>query len=383
MTAAARVAALLLAGLGLTPAGRLPAQQWSVEAQAGRIRATLDPSSPAAASFMLGLRYDNGLSGLRLGAGIPTEAGVPVWGSAAAFTRLVGRHRGFVAGVDLAGGGMLMETRAEPLAPVAPGLGAAPRPNGVTGHALAGQLLPVIGFEARQYQIHGRAGVSHYAARFGDERRDRTVRLADVQLTLSPADAVVIMPVVRRFEPDGEAGSTYTGLSAALGGARGSVWGSAGYWLDVDDAAPGWAAGAILRLHPRASLIGNVRRDTFDPLYGNPPQTAWSAGLSIRLGRGRPVPKPPVPASYVQGRATIRLPVSESPAPPGVAGDFNDWTPAPMHRDADQWVHSFAVEPGVYSYAFVTDDGDWFVPETVPGRREDGMGGHVAVLVVE
>ncbi|HEY8485417.1 MAG TPA: hypothetical protein VIL13_12465 [Longimicrobiales bacterium] len=40
------------------------------------------------------------------------------------------------------------------------------------------------------------------------------------------------------------------------------------------------------------------------------------------------------------------------------------------------------VAPGVYHYAFVTADGKWFVPESVPGRKDDGMGGHVAVLVV-
>jgi hypothetical protein len=38
--------------------------------------------------------------------------------------------------------------------------------------------------------------------------------------------------------------------------------------------------------------------------------------------------------------------------------------------------------PGVYHYAFVAEDGTWFVPESVPGRQDDGMGGHVAVLVV-
>ena len=37
---------------------------------------------------------------------------------------------------------------------------------------------------------------------------------------------------------------------------------------------------------------------------------------------------------------------------------------------------------GRYHYAFVAEDGTWFVPESVPGRQDDGMGGHVAVLVV-
>ena len=40
------------------------------------------------------------------------------------------------------------------------------------------------------------------------------------------------------------------------------------------------------------------------------------------------------------------------------------------------------LAPGVYHYAFVAEDGTWFVPESVPGRQDDGMGGHTAVLVV-
>ena len=29
----------------------------------------------------------------------------------------------------------------------------------------------------------------------------------------------------------------------------------------------------------------------------------------------------------------------------------------------------------MYHYAFVAEDGTWFVPESVPGRQDDGMGG--------
>jgi hypothetical protein len=37
---------------------------------------------------------------------------------------------------------------------------------------------------------------------------------------------------------------------------------------------------------------------------------------------------------------------------------------------------------GVYRFAFVAADGEWFVPEGYPGRMDDDMGGYVAVLVV-
>jgi hypothetical protein len=53
-----------------------------------------------------------------------------------------------------------------------------------------------------------------------------------------------------------------------------------------------------------------------------------------------------------------------------------------MTNTAGSWTYTVAVAPGVYNYAFVNEDGEWFVPESVPGRKDDGMGGHVAVLVV-
>ena len=53
-----------------------------------------------------------------------------------------------------------------------------------------------------------------------------------------------------------------------------------------------------------------------------------------------------------------------------------------MERDGDQWTYTVALARGVYNYAFVGADGTWFVPESVAGRKDDGMGGHVAVLVV-
>jgi hypothetical protein len=36
----------------------------------------------------------------------------------------------------------------------------------------------------------------------------------------------------------------------------------------------------------------------------------------------------------------------------------------------------------VYQYAFRSTSGEWFVPASIAGRRDDGMGGHEAVLVV-
>jgi hypothetical protein len=53
-----------------------------------------------------------------------------------------------------------------------------------------------------------------------------------------------------------------------------------------------------------------------------------------------------------------------------------------MQRDGDHWTYTIALAPGVYHYSFVSNTGEWFVPASVAGRKDDGMGGHVAVLVV-
>lgn len=170
-------------------------------------------------------------------------------------------------------------------------------------------------------------------------------------------------------------------LTARLEGSPGSVWASTGHWFSPGSTGTPWAAGASLNLHERVSLNVAGRRETFDPVYLAGPRTSWSIGLGYRFGAA-PRPAEPVPASYVDGRATILLPADEVEDPPLVAGDFNDWQPEPMARDGKHWSYTVTVAPGAYNYAFVDADGEWFVPESVPGRKDDGMGGHVAVLIV-
>jgi hypothetical protein len=106
-------------------------------------------------------------------------------------------------------------------------------------------------------------------------------------------------------------------------------------------------------------------------------------GVSILIGARPKAPEVPVAARYENGVATIRLPSKLFASPPQVAGDFNNWTPVAMERDGETWRYSVAARPGVYNYAFVASDGTWYVPDGVPGRKDDGMGGHVAVLVVQ
>lgn len=376
-------AAGLSAALGLTMSvAPLAAQDWHASAHAGRIRSALDPAPSE--SFALGLQYDDPNTGLRLTGGVPIRSDDALRGGASAWTRLAVRRRGVLAGLDLAGSAFLAADRVEQPATPLPGPFDPPSPVRAdrSGHALAGQAMPVLGYERAHVQLHARAGVSRYAATFGEQRSDRSVRLADLQLTVTPASSLAIVPVVRRVQASGEAASTFAGVSAVTASTLGSLWASVGHWAGGRSEGTPWSAGGRLALHPLVSLDGAVRRDTYDPLYLQPAQTSWSIGLSVLIsGRPRPV-APPVPAAYVNGRATIRLPVSATSARPSIAGDFNDWKPMPMEREGDRWTYTVALQRGVYNYAFVGADGTWFVPESVPGRKDDGMGGHVAVLVV-
>lgn len=377
------IATVLSASLGVVPAAApVAAQEWRASAQAGRIRSALDPAPSE--SFALGLQYDDPTTGLRLTGGLPIRSDDPFRGGAGAWKRLAARSHGVLAGLDLAGNAFLAVDRAKQSAGAIPGPFDPPSPVPVnrSGHAFAGQAMPVLGYERAEFQVQARAGVSRFAAKFGNQRSDRSVRLGDLQLTIAPTSSFAVVPVVRRYQAAGEAGSTYAGVSVVTGSTLGSLWGGVGQWGGGQSSGTPWFVGGRLQLHPLVSLDGGVRRDTYDPVALQPAQTSWSVGLSVLFsGRARPV-APPVPAAYVNGRATIRLPASASSTRPSIAGDFNGWKPAPMEREGDHWTFTVAVARGVYNYAFVAGDGTWFVPENTPGRKDDGMGGHVAVLVV-
>jgi hypothetical protein len=372
---------LFSAGMLVSAALPVRAQQWSAEVQAGRIRSSLDPGAAADQTLALGLRLDDGERSLSLSVGIPTSATDGVWGALSGAQRFAWSRAGFVAGIDLAGSAYLMHQRAGqrevpgPIGP--PQIIAEPA---YTGTAFAGQVLPLVGYEAARWQLHVRAGASLYKTEFAELERERRVMVSDAQLTITPSAGLALLPVVRRISSDG-VHYTYAGASAIVANQLGSVWASAGFWPALDTVGTSWAAGANWDMHPRATLSLSGRRDSFDALYLNPPQTSWSIGLAVKLGRPAAL-RPPVPASYADGRAIIRLDNSHAASRPMIAGDFTNWKPRPMQQAADGWTYSAQLAPGVYNYAFVDANGKWFVPDDHPGRKPDGMGGVVAVLVV-
>lgn len=377
-----RASSLLVScALFLTPA--LAAQGWNLDLQVGRMRSALDPENPATEHGALGLRFERSNTAFRLSTGGPVSLERPMWGALALWQRVAIHHKGLIAGLDLSGNGLLIQA-GQPRVGV-PGLldpGTTTTPPG--GHALAGQALPLLGFETERFRVQARAGISYYTGEFGTESRSRTVGLADVQLWYQPVRAIALAPTLRHFEAAQEH-STFAGITTAISQGAAGVWGSVGQWLTAPSGTPiSWAVGGSLKLHRIVTLTASARRDPFDPLYLGPAQTSWSAGLSIPIGGAREI-RPPVPARYRNGVATIRLQSSAVPRAEqlSIAGDFNGWKAAPMAKRGDAWEFAIALPPGIYHYAFVDENGKWFVPQNMPGRRDDGMGGSVAVLVVE
>jgi hypothetical protein len=173
----------------------------------------------------------------------------------------------------------------------------------------------------------------------------------------------------------------FAGASLIYGGAPLQVWAQAGKWLSTELDEVAWGAGAGVSLGSQSTLWANVRQEAPDPLYWNVTRRTWSVGMTRRFGRSVQVLQP-APRSE-SGGVVIR--VSAADAPEGevsIAGDFNNWQAEPMRLEGREWVIRLPLAPGVYNYAFRSARGEWFVPASVDGRRDDGMGGHVAVLVV-
>ena len=78
-------------------------------------------------------------------------------------------------------------------------------------------------------------------------------------------------------------------------------------------------------------------------------------------------------------RVTVALDDAKSAA---IAGDWNDWSPAPMSRTkAGRWTTVIQVVPGVHRFSILVDGTRWIVPSGAP-QASDGFGGQAALLVI-
>ncbi len=188
----------------------------------------------------------------------------------------------------------------------------------------------------------------------------------------------------------GEGGYTQAGARVALVDRRIQAWAGLSTWLDDELSGTGWDVGAQLALTDRVGITARGGVQAQDILFQIPRQRSWSVALQVRTGAAPPLPGLPVPVVR-DGRRGVSLTLesdalpenSSPPAPPAVAGTFSGWERVPMRREGGRWVVELTLEPGVYEYAFVTAEGEWFVPPETPGRKPDGFGGHVALLIVQ
>jgi hypothetical protein len=357
---------ILCAGLFLLAFPPGSAAQWVVEASAGEAEYEAVAGDVGSVNAILGVRRE-GTVWTSLFGGVPLDsAGIP-WASAGAGGRWTRALRGLEVGLDLAAIGYgyhVSETEA----------------NG-GGATLIG--LPFVGFTRGPGRVELRSGPLHHTAFFDDGTQSRTVLDTGVRgyFTATPR---VSLQAEGRLVKASEAVYPFAGLGAELTAGAALLWARGSRWMADELDSTGWALGAVVDLTQRLAVRASYERMPDDPLYWNGPRSGWSLGVSRSFGGRRASSLAlPVPETFREpaGTVALRIPVTEDAAP-SIAGDFTDWQPVPMRRNGDQWEASFDLEPGIYHYSFVHEDGSWFLPETIRNRVDDGFGGVNAVLVV-
>jgi hypothetical protein len=227
-----------------------------------------------------------------------------------------------------------------------------------------------------------RAGGRHGYHALGAESESRLLgRLgAGIGTTRGPVDV--------RADLDhwwaGEGGYTQPSARVALTGDRYQVWAGVAEWLDPEMDGTGWEVGGRVSLTDRVAITGRGGVQAEDILFWIAPRRTWSLGVQVRLGADPFSAAASVPV-LVEGQRSVALvvPAADVAGRPSVAGSFSGWSPIPMERTNGEWRLELALEPGVHEYSFVDEDGEWFVPPGTPGRKPDGFGGHVAVVIVQ
>jgi hypothetical protein len=252
----------------------------------------------------------------------------------------------------------------------------------LSGWGAAGEITPLVEYSTGSLSVLGRAGTAAFHSGFADQVFNRWLGVAHLRISKA-VDSSVSVALEGRSHWAEEGTYPYVGVNALLVRPPLTTWGSmGGLFAEGVETVP-WSVGSRLQVGDRVFLTGSIRRDAFDPVFQTPNRTSWSVGFSVAFPRGPTRMLAPVPARYDDGVATILLHAEQAGGAVLVAGDFNDWKAEPMTLQGDEWTFRVHLPPGVYYYSFVSREGTWFVPESVPGRKPDGFGGFIAVLVVE
>ena len=341
------------------------AQGWSVDVGAGRFVYDAVSANVPSDNVTAAIRYDAQRDAWVFGAaGIPLGDQDTFWAAAGAGGRLLAPANAgpFGFGADLTAQGYSFLDRL-----------ADARGTGGTIEA-----IPFIRVAGGDASLELRGGVRGHTLSYAGERESRGV--AEAGARAGYGDMVRIEGEAR-WVRSAEGGYPFAGGSVAWRTPALQLWAQGGKWLDTDLNDVSWGTGASLSLGARTTFWATVRQEAPDPLYWNPSRRTWSIGLTYRLQRLPPV-LAPAPRTQ-DGRVVVRVRAAD--APEGdvfIAGDFNNWQPEPMTREGTDWVIQLALAPGVYHYSFRSAQGEWFVPVSTSGRRDDGFGGHVAVVVV-
>ncbi len=361
-------------------------QDWHASARVGRVTYEGAPTgSSAGASAVLGLDRTGPRNWFGTSAAIPLGED-PFWAVLGGWQRLDTRGSAGLL-LDLTGRGFIQRHNTTAATSPAPAPGPLPFPSQPTtpvrsnesGQGVGAEVMAGAFAGSPTFRLESRAGVAAQSSRLGDVRQRRTLPTGDARFSLRFAP-LTLQAEGRAWWDDN---TTHAYMGSTLQYARGplQLWGSLGGWASGGINRMAWSAGLGTAVAPGVELQFGGRGNTFDPLYLSATETSVWGGLSLRLG-GRRTVAAPVPARAHDGRAVITLPARAAKGAPAIAGDFTGWKPMPMQRDGSRWTYTVKLEPGVYHYAFVAEDGTWFVPESQPGRQNDGMGGYVAVLVV-
>lgn len=382
---AARAVPLLAAFAILAACAPAQAQEWRATARVGRVTGESAPAgSDGGSSAVLGLARSGTRDWLGLSAAIPLGDD-PFWAVLGGWQRLDTRGSAGLL-LDLGGQAFIQRQSTGAVAP-APSPGPLPLPPSTptplrsdpSGQGIGGEAMAGLFARSALLRFEARGGVAAQTSRLGGVSQNRTLPTGDARISY------LFAPMTLQLESRAWLDDTVTHgyIGAGLQYARGpiSLWGSLGRWVSGGLDATAWTVGAGAEVAPGLTLQLGGRGNGFDPLYLSASRSSYWGGLSLRLGGSRGLAAP-VPARTRDGRAMIALPAREARGAPSIAGDFTGWTPVPMRREGSRWTWAGPLAPGVYHYAFVAEDGTWFVPESVPGRQKDGMGGWTAVLVV-
>ncbi len=104
--------------------------------------------------------------------------------------------------------------------------------------------------------------------------------------------------------------------------------------------------------------------------------------VGVASARPGPTPTPLIADRRENGRVRIVIPYSDASQQLAIAGEWNEWTPLPLARNANgEWFVAVDLEPGLYTFGLLVDGVTWAVPDGI-ASVPDEFGGTVALLLV-